>query len=336
MKTAKFEVGYKTWYAGLYGGVQDVEVVGRTEDTITIRTSWVAEDTGNLCYADDVLNIETEMIEDTQVERAVVWTYGDAKGYIYCLSESEIFDIHNNYEKENENMNTNTFTTVNGTTFTANESGTYFYAIWTEDGKQIKKRIKKAEYEAAKREHELEVDAKMHENLEKLVAGTEESNTDEEIAAIIESMDADAEEDSISAEEFIEKVQKVEKQKTRKAKKAKNKNAALRVWVKDGKLVSENEGNMLELTAKQVDFLQHLPDTCFWEEGLDSCIWVDCLCDDIKGQFERKPMTVGAMVSTICEKNLGTRGTDRRNGRKCTSFRLTELGKQVAAELGVR
>ena len=297
MKTAKFEVGYKTWYAGLYGGVQDVEVVGRTEDTITIRTSWVAEDTGNLCYADDVLNIETEMIEDTQVERAVVWTYGDAKGYIYCLSESEIFDIHNNYEKENENMNTNTFTTVNGTTFTANESGTYFYAIWTEDGKQIKKRIKKAEYEAAKREHELEVDAKMHENLEKLVAGTEESNTDEEIAA---------------------------------------KNAALRVWVKDGKLVSENEGNMLELTAKQVDFLQHLPDTCFWEEGLDSCIWVDCLCDDIKGQFERKPMTVGAMVSTICEKNLGTRGTDRRNGRKCTSFRLTELGKQVAAELGVR
>lgn len=89
------------------------------------------------------------------------------------------------------------------------------------------------------------------------------------------------------------------------------------------------------LTEKQIDFIKHLPDTCFWENGLDSCIWVDCLCDDIKGQFKGKPMTVGAMISTLCEKNLGSRGTDRREGRKCTSFSLTELGKAVAAQLGL-
>lgn len=94
-------------------------------------------------------------------------------------------------------------------------------------------------------------------------------------------------------------------------------------------------GTQVLLTTKQVDFLRHLPDTCFWESGLDSTIWVDCLCDDIQGQFAGKPMTVGAMVSTLCEKGLGVRATERREKRKCTSFALTELGKQVAAMLGV-
>ena len=89
------------------------------------------------------------------------------------------------------------------------------------------------------------------------------------------------------------------------------------------------------LTAKQVDFIRHLPDTCFWEHGLDSAIWVDCLCDDIGGQFKGKPMTVGAMISTLCEKGLGTRCKQRVNGKKATSFALTENGKLVAAELGL-
>ena len=89
------------------------------------------------------------------------------------------------------------------------------------------------------------------------------------------------------------------------------------------------------LTAKQVDFIRHLPDSGFWEHGLDSAIWVDCLCDDIGGQFKGKPMTVGAMISTLCEKGLGTRCKQRVNGKKATSFELTENGKLVAAELGL-
>ena len=97
-----------------------------------------------------------------------------------------------------------------------------------------------------------------------------------------------------------------------------------------------NGTDIITLTAKQVDFIKHLPDTNFWENGLDSCIWVDILCDEIGGQFAGKPMTVGAMVSTLCEKGLGTRGKDRVNGRKCTSFALTEMGKQVAIEVGLQ
>ena len=96
------------------------------------------------------------------------------------------------------------------------------------------------------------------------------------------------------------------------------------------------EGNGLTLTAKQVDFIHHLPDTYFWEMGVHSVIWVDCLCDDIGGQFNGKPMTVGAMISTLCEKGLGFRTTQRRENKKCVAFSLTELGKKVAAEVGLQ
>ena len=89
------------------------------------------------------------------------------------------------------------------------------------------------------------------------------------------------------------------------------------------------------LTAKQVDFLRHLPDSDFWENGLDSEIWVDCLCDEIGGQFRDKPMTVGAMISTLCEKKLGVRCRQKVNGRVATSFALTDLGKTVMSELGI-
>lgn len=95
------------------------------------------------------------------------------------------------------------------------------------------------------------------------------------------------------------------------------------------------DGNGVTLTAKQVDFIRHLPDTNFWEHGLDSAVWTDVLADEIGGQFAGKPMTTGAMISTICEKGLAYRATDRINGRKATFMELTELGKKVAAELGL-
>ena len=95
------------------------------------------------------------------------------------------------------------------------------------------------------------------------------------------------------------------------------------------------EANGMTLTAKQVDFIKHLPDTDYWEKGLDSCIWTDILCDQIGGQFADKPMTVGAMISTLCEKGLGVRGKEKMNGRKATFFELTEMGKKVAGDLGL-
>lgn len=95
------------------------------------------------------------------------------------------------------------------------------------------------------------------------------------------------------------------------------------------------EGHGITLTAKQVDFINHLPDTQFWEMGIDSVIWVDVLCDDIGGQFTDKPMTVGAMISTLCEKKLGFRTRDTSRKGRPIAFSLTDLGKEVAKELGL-
>lgn len=120
-------------------------------------------------------------------------------------------------------------------------------------------------------------------------------------------------------------VEKSSAKKTKKSGRSK-KNAAYRKQIGDVEIT---------LTEKQVDFFHHMQDTCFWENGLDSTPWVDVLCDEIGGQFENKPMTVGAMVSTLREKNLIEVGCDRVNGRKAKYFFLTETGKEIAADLGL-
>ena len=261
------------------------------------------------------------------------------------LMEEAIAEENNNTEKENENMNTNIDLTNNTATFESNGI-LYTYHIDTKrysktvNGKTT--RIGKAEYILAEENHRQNEQNKFvnitEEELETLVAETEESNTDEataEIAKEMEQFDEMAEDTQVSLEEFVEKVAEAEGK--RKAKKTrKNKDAAFRTWLdENGNMVGEGNGTMIELTAKQVDFIRHLPDTCFWENGLDSTPWTDVLCDEIGGQFAGKPMTSGAMISTLCEKGLAYRGKDRINNRKCTYMGLTEWGKVVAKELGL-
>lgn len=154
----------------------------------------------------------------------------------------------------------------------------------------------------------------------------------DELIATVNAADENWEEEVVAPKKKADE-KKAEDDKTtekRVAKKAEKRPS------KDIAHVFEQGDNMITLTAKQVDFIKHLPDTCFWEHGLDSEIWTDCLCDEIGGQFEDKPMTVGAMISTLCEKKLGVRSKTKVNGRKCTSFALTDLGKKVASELGVK
>jgi len=138
-------------------------------------------------------------------------------------------------------------------------------------------------------------------------------------------MDKAAEDPEVSLEQFCEMVE--EANPAPKAKKRAKKGVAFRMDV---------DGTEVTLTEKQVDFIRHLSDTDFWENGLNSCIWTDVLCDQIGGQFKGKPMTVGAMISTICEKGLGSRSKGRVNNKKCTCFELTALGQIVARELGLK
>ena len=95
----------------------------------------------------------------------------------------------------------------------------------------------------------------------------------------------------------------------------------------------EDADGIVTLTEKQVKFIRLLPNDDFYENGLDSALWIDVLCDTLAGEFN--PMALGAMVSTLREKYLISVGVQKVNGKKCKFFGFTELGKRVARELGL-
>lgn len=87
------------------------------------------------------------------------------------------------------------------------------------------------------------------------------------------------------------------------------------------------------LTAKQADFMARLNDSEYCDI-LGDGVWVDFLQDEIGGQFADRPMTVGAMISTLREKGLlEVRHETRDNGGgrevKCRTLVLTEAGREI-------
>jgi len=82
------------------------------------------------------------------------------------------------------------------------------------------------------------------------------------------------------------------------------------------------------LTAKQVDFFRELRETEAYKEDENDMV-IEDVTITIKGQFEDKPMTVGAMISTLCEKRLGTRIKAKIGNRTMTLFGLTPIGKDI-------
>lgn len=233
---------------------------------------------------------------------------------------------------------TNTFKSITGIEYTCNELQTRFYTI---DAEGKKTRISRKAYEEAKADHEAE-------EAKKWEAEAEEERKARE-AKIAE--DAKATEDAVNGimtivtEKAEEKPEKGKKEKTGKKDQPKTEAKEKAKKTRKSKDIAHEhkDGEVtITLTAKQVDFVLHLSDSCFWERGLDSVLWCDVLCDEIGGQFEGKPMTIGAMVSTLCEKGLAIRTKDRLTdattgkSRKSTTFQLTEKGKEIAKELGLK
>lgn len=283
-------------------------------------------------------------------------------------------DIYNEIKNEEEKTMNNTFKSITGIEYTCNDLQTRFYTI---DAEGKKTRISRKAYEEAKADHDqLEKDRQWQGAEDKVSAAweqeltsteepkTEEQQTDEAWEAEAEAEreareakiaeDAKATEDAVNgimatltekAEEKPEKgKKKAKKEKTGKKDqpKAEAKEKAKKTRKSKDIAHEHKDGEVtITLTAKQVDFVLHLSDSCFWERGLDSILWCDVLVDEIGGQFEGKPMTIGAMISTLCEKGLGIRTKDRLTdqttgkSRKSTTFQLTEKGKEIAKELGL-
>jgi chemotaxis protein histidine kinase CheA len=268
--------------------------------------------------------------------------------------------IYNEIKNEEEKTMSNTFKSITGITYTSNDLQTRFYTI---DAEGKKTRISRKAYEEARKDYNEEklaekIDAKWDEHTEKVAeeakAEREEQQTDEaweaEAEAERKAREAKIAEDAKATEDAVNGIvatltekgkKKAKKEKTSKKDQSKAETKKTR---KSKDIAHEHKDGevTITLTAKQVDFVLHLSDSCFWEQGLDSVLWCDVLVDEIGGQFEGKPMTIGAMISTLCEKGLGIRTKDRLTdattgkSRKSTTFQLTEKGKEIAKELGLK
>ena len=83
----RFVVGDKKSYASLYGGTIGVEITEVTDDTVTYKESWIAEDTGervvSSTYTHPIL-YDTELYGDERIE---MWEYNGTHCYIYAGKE---------------------------------------------------------------------------------------------------------------------------------------------------------------------------------------------------------------------------------------------------------
>ena len=194
--------------------------------------------------------------------------------------------------------------TINNTGYITNEKGNYFYKV--EDGKTA--RIGKAEYEVAFEQYTNDIeDAELEFN---------------EDAAIREAKKEMEEASDHAAEEAVNHPKKKSSRSLR--------NAAHRVEV---------DGQEIGLTEKHVAFLTNLPKCSFWDDGLNSSVWVFDVRDTL-AMAGMAGMTVGAMISTLREKGLlrvMLGEVDSMNGRTRREkyVELTETGKKVAEALGV-
>lgn len=94
MNTYKFEVGQKFTREGLFGGSFGCEVIRRAENSITVRETWTAEDSGKLCHHNEKHNTEMHDIGNgIQVERFAAWEYRGGRGYVYCLDDDQMYDL---------------------------------------------------------------------------------------------------------------------------------------------------------------------------------------------------------------------------------------------------
>ena len=122
--------------------------------------------------------------------------------------------------------------------------------------------------------------------------------------------------------------EKAEAKKAKKTKKAK-KNAAFKATV----ALADDKIADVTLTQKQVDFLNRIPTAEEFVQGAESTFYTDLYCDTVADIMNA--MVVGAIISTLREKDLIYVEQGRINGKKCKYFGFTDLGKAIIKELGL-
>ena len=75
-----------------------------------------------------------------------------------------------------------------------------------------------------------------------------------------------------AAATFVEETNKTKVNNKPAKKTRKSKDVAFSMHITTEDSPEETDANLVTHRAKQVDYMKHLPDTCFWENGLDSAI----------------------------------------------------------------
>ena len=207
--------------------------------------------------------------------------------------------------------------TVNGVTYTQSNSGYFFKTTGKKDskGNDFTVRIGKAIFEQAFEEY-------VNQKTDEAEAWEDEMQEAKEKAAKKQAENDKAAEDALnkSTKKTVEIINRAEAKMAKKPRRSKD---------------IAYDSNGVTLTEKQVDFLKEMTKTSFYENGVESSLWCDVLTEEIGGQFGGKPMTVGAMISTLREKDLVVVGRERINGHMAKFMMFTDLGKKVATELGL-
>lgn len=135
----------------------------------------------------------------------------------------------------------------------------------------------------------------------------------------------------IGKEEFeqAKAANKAEQKKANKPAKKAKKNAAFTATI----TLAEDKIADVTLTQKQVDFLNRIPTSDEFVQGEDSTFYTDLYCDTVADLMNA--MVVGAIISTLREKDLIFIGQGKVNGKKCKYFGFTDLGKAIIKELGL-
>lgn len=139
-------------------------------------------------------------------------------------------------------------------------------------------------------------------------------------AVFMEAMEQYTEE---KAEE--QEIKEEAKKQKKASKKRVKKNAAYKL---------EINGETITLTEKQKVFFENIPNDQYYDgHGEDAELWTDAYCDTLAGVMNA--MVVGAIISTLREKDLIYIGQSKVNGKKCKFFGLTDLGKAIFRDMGL-
>jgi hypothetical protein len=197
--------------------------------------------------------------------------------------------------------------TINNIEYTMNANG-YCYKV--EGGK--KSRISKAVFDEA-------LEQNIAQQAEE--AAIEDAKADMAYEARVAKQEAD---DKATEDAFNGKKPASEKKAKKPAKRAK-KNVAYEI---------EFNGEKVTLTEKQKIFFENIPNDQFYDgNGEDCSLWTDAFCDTLAEVMNS--MVVGAIISTLREKNIIVVGQGKANGKKCKFFELTELGKAIFRDMGL-